>query len=69
MSPGGTLFLADFLRHNDEAMRSRYGDHWLGFEEDALLAALQHAGFVPAAPRREPVGRGLTLLLLTARAR
>lgn len=69
MSPGGTLFLADFLRHNDEAMRSRYGDHWLGFEEADLLAALEHAGFIPAEPRREPVGRGLTLLLLTATAR
>ena len=69
MSPGGTLFLADFLSHNDETMRSRYGDHWLGFDEAGLLATLERAGFSPAEPRREAVGRGLTLLLLTATAR
>ena len=69
MSPGGTLFLADFLSHNDETMRSRYGDHWLGFDEDKLLAALDRAGFAGAQCRREPVGRGLTLLLMTATAR
>ena len=69
MSPGGTLFLADFLSHDDETMRSRYGDHWLGFDEAALLGLLERAGFAPAETRREPVGRGLTLLLLTATAR
>ena len=69
MSSGGTLFLADFLNHNDETMRSRYGDHWLGFDEASLLATLERVGFSPAEPRREPVGRGLTLLLLTATAR
>lgn len=69
MSPGGTLFLADFLTHNDETMRSRYGDHWLGFDEATLLATLDRVGFCPTEPRHEPVGRGLTLLLLTATAR
>ena len=69
MSPGGTLFLADFLSHNDETMRSRYGDHWLGFDEDTLLAALARAGFAAVQSRREPVGRGLTLVLMTATAR
>ncbi|WP_308622052.1 metalloregulator ArsR/SmtB family transcription factor [uncultured Desulfovibrio sp.] len=68
MSPGGTLFLADFLAHSDETMRSRYGDHWLGFDEATLRASLERAGFRPGPPRREPVGRGLTLLLMTATA-
>lgn len=39
MAPGGRLFVADFLRHNDETMRSRYGDRWLGFEENELATA------------------------------
>lgn len=69
MSPGGTLFLADFLAHSDETMRSRYGDHWLGFDEGMLRATLERAGFLPGETRREPVGRGLTLLLMTAAAR
>lgn len=66
MSPGGRLFLADFLRHNDEDMRVRYGDHWLGFDEDALAGALARAGFALNEMRRHAVGRGLTLLLMTA---
>lgn len=69
MTQGGTLFLADFSSHQDETMRSRYGDHWLGFDEAQLLSALDKAGFAATATRREAVGRGLTLLLITAVAR
>ncbi len=68
LKPGGRLFLADFLSHRDEAMRLKYGDHWLGFAEEDLLAALKRAGFLPGACARRAVGRGLTLLLLTASA-
>lgn len=66
ISLGGTLFLADFLSHNDETMRSRYGDHWLGFEEAFLLKSLNDAGFRLIGTERQAVGRGLTLLLIKA---
>ena len=49
-------------------MRNRYGDRWLGFAEDALATVLQKAGFAVHSAVREPVGRGLTLLLLQADA-
>lgn len=68
LPPGGRLFVADFLRHTDEAMRNRYGDRWLGFAEDALATVLQKAGFAVHSAVRKPVGRGLTLLLLQADA-
>ena len=69
MAPGGRLFVVDFQRHNDETMRSRYGDRWLGFEEHELAAGLEHAGFAILSSARQPVGRGLVLLLMKAAAR
>ena len=69
MAPGGRLFVADFLRHNDETMRSRYGDRWLGFEENELATSLEQAGFAVLDSARQPVGRGLALLLTGAEAR
>ncbi|MBQ3060421.1 MAG: metalloregulator ArsR/SmtB family transcription factor [Desulfovibrio sp.] len=66
MVPQGRLFVADFLRHEDETMRSRYGDHWLGFEEDELICFIESAGFHILEYTRQPVGRGLTLLLVQA---
>ena len=69
LAPGGRLFVADFLRHNDETMRSRYGDRWLGFAQDALTEHLHNAGFVLTDSEQCPVGRHLQLVLLTAEAR
>ena len=66
LATGGHVFVADFLRHGDEAMRSRYGDRWLGFEEHELATFLERAGFRLLERQRRPVGRGLTLLLLRA---
>lgn len=68
MAPGGRLFVADFLRHTDETMRNRYGDRWLGFDENDLLAGLTQAGFAPLSHMRRPVGRGLSLILILAEA-
>lgn len=68
MAPGGHLFVADFLRHSDETMRNRYGDRWLGFEEEGLTADLKSVGFNTLTCTRQPVDRGLTLLILTAEA-
>lgn len=66
LSPGGTLFLADFLRHKDESMRLRYGDHWLGFECEDLKNFLTSAGFTLQKLTTCKVGRKLSLILITA---
>lgn len=66
LAPDGRLFVADFLRHDDETMRARYGDRRLGFDEAQLDEFLQRAGFRVESLVRQPVGRGLTLLLITA---
>ena len=61
--------MADFLRHNDETMRSRYGDRWLGFALESLTEQLESAGFVLTGNEQSTVGRQLQLVLLTAEAR
>lgn len=66
LSPKGRLFVCEFLKHNDETMRTQYGDRWLGFEEGKLAIALREAGFTRTVIHRQKVGRGLTLLLITS---
>ncbi|MBR2609653.1 metalloregulator ArsR/SmtB family transcription factor [Desulfovibrio sp.] len=68
LTTGGHLFVADFLQHHDETMRSRYGDRWLGFDEERLQERLRQAGFDVLSCTRQAVGRGLFLLLVQARA-
>ncbi|MBI3394228.1 MAG: metalloregulator ArsR/SmtB family transcription factor [Spirochaetia bacterium] len=43
--PGGVLILADLATHEEEIMRSRLADFWLGFDPARLVADLEAAGF------------------------
>ena len=65
--PGGQAVLADFLLHDNEALRTRYGDRWLGFSLDDLRTWLERAGFHELACEHHPVNLGLTLMVITAR--
>lgn len=69
MALGGRLFVADFQRHADETMRSRYGDRWLGFDEQQLGLDLNTAGFAVLHCKHMQVNRNMTMLLLSAEAR
>ena len=40
---------------NDETMRNRYGDQWLGFEEMELQGFLKLAGFTLLGIHEQPV--------------
>lgn len=64
--PGGILFIADFLRHNDESMRQRYGDHWLGFDPQEMAVILQKSGFDVFSIVEQPVEKNLSLFLISA---
>ena len=68
LSKGGTLVLTDFNRHDDERMRSEYGDRRLGFEADVLHEYLAEAGFRVEKSEPVPVERGLSLHIITATA-
>ena len=64
LKPGGSLVIADFARHNNEAMRSKYGDRWLGFEEEFFKQSLN--GFSIKTTERHKLGNGLEILIISA---
>ena len=66
LKESGRLVIADFDRHENEAMRVSYGDRWLGFGFDALSSALSRAGFIPVSTQRFPVEKGLFIHLILA---
>jgi len=67
LAPEGLVLITDFDQHSREAMRSSYGDRWLGFPLDDMRAAMARAGLVIADYRRQPVKKGLALHLILAR--
>lgn len=66
LSPTGRLFISDFEKHNDEYMRERYGDLWLGFDPMKMAVMLREAGFNRTTVHKQKVNRNLTLLLITS---
>lgn len=66
LAPGGLLVLTDFNTHSDDHMRTEYGDHWLGFEREALHGFLTKAGFTVKESAVAPVERGLSLHVIAA---
>jgi ubiquinone/menaquinone biosynthesis C-methylase UbiE len=46
LSPGGVLVIADLQRHEQDWVRDRLADQWLGFESEELSRWLQAAGLV-----------------------
>jgi ArsR family transcriptional regulator len=41
----GNLIIADFEKHQDEDMRKKYGDRWLGFSKKEIKTYLANSGF------------------------
>lgn len=41
----GSVIVVDFLKHNNELLRTKYGDRWLGFEEDEMKKWLIKTNF------------------------
>jgi ArsR family transcriptional regulator len=66
LSPGGVLVLADFDKHEDERMRTEYGDRWLGFDLPALTEKLTGAGFAVRHSELQNVERNLSIHLIVA---
>lgn len=69
LAPGAKLFIADFMRHSDETMRSRYGDQWLGLDSEEICASLSANDFEIQNCRLQCVNRDLSLFMVEARKR
>ena len=66
LTPGAYLVVTDFDKHELEAMRTEYGDRWLGFAPDEIRTILDRAGFAAEAPLAMSVRKGLKVLLTRA---
>lgn len=42
--PGGRVLVLDLRRHDEQWVKTRLGDKWLGFEDDELKALMKDAG-------------------------
>jgi len=67
VAPGGRLVVVDYLKHESELMRERFGDRWLGFTKEELSGWLSQAGFIVDSIDVKPVNLGLELGLYVAR--
>jgi ArsR family transcriptional regulator len=67
VAPGGTLVVVDYLKHESEQMRVRFGDRWLGFSPEEMSGWLAEAGFILNSMETKPVKLGLELGVYTAR--
>ena len=68
LARSGLLVITDFNSHDDESMRSEYGDHWLGFDSNALYSNLYRAGFEVIFSELAPVERDLALHIIVAKS-
>jgi ArsR family transcriptional regulator len=44
--PGGRAVVIDYVSHDDELMRERQADLWLGFDRDELSRFAKSAGLI-----------------------
>lgn len=57
LRPGGRLVVVDYCSHDDELMRERQADLWLGFERDELMGFTKSAGLIDPEVFAIPVAR------------
>jgi len=62
----GKLIIAEYDRHDNESMRSDYGDRRLGIRKDKMLDWLDQAGFRPRRTKEFTVNMGLVIVLYEA---
>ncbi len=45
LKSGKEFMIVEFAKHNNEMMRNKYGDHWLGFHDGEIENWLVDSGF------------------------
>jgi ArsR family transcriptional regulator len=69
LRPGGVVVVGDFLPHQEEWMRERLADQWLGIDPMALRQWFLASGFDPGEVREIPPRRPGALSVFVAHAR
>jgi DNA-binding transcriptional ArsR family regulator len=67
LAGAGTLVVCDLCKHDQEALRSRYGDIWLGFTRKELTVWLARAGFRLLDWKELAARLGLSLFIASCR--
>ncbi len=62
----GRILITDFDKHDNENMRNKYGDRWLGFTPEMLTNLVRDAGLTLLNIERRNVEKKLGLLLVLA---
>ncbi|MBN1903795.1 MAG: ArsR family transcriptional regulator [Deltaproteobacteria bacterium] len=62
----GKLIIADFEKHQDEDMREKYGDRWLGFTTEEIKTYLSDSGFALTLTESFDMNRTLKLNIYKA---
>ena len=68
LKPGGTLIVVEWTAHNDETLRTRFQDRWLGFEPATLEKWLAGAGLIVQAKSILALPKDLNIQLIRSRA-
>jgi ubiquinone/menaquinone biosynthesis C-methylase UbiE len=63
---GSSFVIVDLLNHEQEKMRVRYGDRWLGFSIEDIRQWLENSGFVVGVVERFQLKKGLQGFMIRA---
>lgn len=66
LRPGGRIVVAEFDKHDNEIMRTDYGDRQLGIDRNQMLGWLKSTGFSVSEVTEYNVNMGLTVILYEA---
>jgi ArsR family transcriptional regulator len=67
LEKNGRIVILDLLSHDQEWVREKMGDLWLGFDINQLKNLLELVGFKVIQKKIIPIEGGLPLILLNGR--
>ena len=65
LAPNGRFIIIDMLKHDQEWMREKLGDLWLGFEAEEICQLLTEQNFIDIKLEQMSIENGLPLFLIT----
>ena len=65
LAPNGRFIIIDMLKHDQEWMREKLGDLWLGFEAEEICKLLTEQNFIDIKLEQMSIENGLPLFLIT----